>query len=577
MPRLLSCVLAAAMLLCLLVAPAALADYVKMKDGTVLEGTVLQQPYGYWVKTADGKIHKLQSADVASMGKGAAPAAGAPAPAPGSAPKVRVPGAAPAVPSPAAAPSAAASNAPRSANFSATRAKCAAVESALAAVTHWQAYVDAAKAGDPDLPAAKEELAKWKKLADGGAEKIKGKWVGGDERKAILDKARALTTDAEAMMKANQTLQAVKKLEEAAGIYPNSFETNFTLGWIAMNQHNEEKAIEWFNKALLIQPENPEAMTNLGVVWVTKRQYEKGITLMRKALEKRDRKEIVHNLITAISYLPPPMRKNKEIKAAEEAALLLAGRYGISGPSNHFLIVAPDLREKKEGRAGPGKAGDDDDSSNPAGMWNGTGFIVSADGLILTNRHVVEGGKTLLVMLNPAAAGGESAQKSAEVVVIDTDQDLALIRIKPDAGKKFPFVLLTAADTPADGAECTVMGYPLIDRLGANVKVTRGIVSSSAKQSIGPDVVLDAKVNPGNSGGPILDRYGNVMAIVSMKTLASASEDTYGLGISAGQIRKFLTKNKVNLQPAVASGPGISAEEIAAKVKPATVCILGTK
>jgi hypothetical protein len=67
------------------------------------------------------------------------------------------------------------------------------------------------------------------------------------------------------------------------------------------------------------------------------------------------------------------------------------------------------------------------------------------------------------------------------------------------------------------------------------------------------------------------------MAIVSMKTLASASEDTYGLGISAGQIRKFLAKNKVNLTPAVASGPGISAEEIAAKVKPATVCILGTK
>lgn len=550
--------LVVAALVCVMVAPIALADRVKMKDGTVLEGTVLSQPYGYWVKTTDGEIHKVQKDDVASVEKGSAPAAG-------TAPRLSTPGA-PAAP-------------PRriAASFSATRARCATVESALAAVTHWQTYVDSAKPGDPDLPAAKQELAKWKKLADSGAEKIKGKWVGGDERKAILDKARALTRDAEQMMKANQTLQAVKKLEEAATLYPNSFETNFTLGWISMNQHNEEKAIEWFNKALLIQPENPEAMTNLGIIWVTKRQYEKGITLMRKALEKRDRKEIVHNLITAISHLPPPMRRNKEIKAAEEAALLLASRYGISGGGDHFLIVAPDLREKKEGRAGPGKAGDDD-SSNPAGMWNGTGFLVSADGLILTNRHVVEGGKTLLVMLNPAAAGGAPAQKSAEVVVIDTDQDLALIRIKPDAGKKFPFVQLTAADTPADGADCTVMGYPLIDRLGANVKVTRGIVSSSGKQAAGPDVVLDAKVNPGNSGGPILDRYGNVMAVVSMKTLASASEDTYGLGISAGQVRKFLAKNNVTLTPATAgTGAGLSAEQIAAKVKPATVCILGTR
>src|SRR5215213_7133810 len=82
--------LVVAALLCALIAPIALADRVRMKDGTVLEGTVLSQPYGYWVKTGDGKIHKVQSADVASVEKGnagppgaaahgaAAPGAGAP-------------------------------------------------------------------------------------------------------------------------------------------------------------------------------------------------------------------------------------------------------------------------------------------------------------------------------------------------------------------------------------------------------------------------------------------------------------------------------------------------------------------
>jgi tetratricopeptide (TPR) repeat protein len=554
---------AVAALLCVLTAPAALADRVRLKDGTVLEGTVIPQSYGYWVKTADGQTHKVLSANVASVEKADAPAGA------GSGTGT---GVAPAAPAAAATPAAAAPVRPTSRpalNFSATKAKAATVESALAAVTYWQQYVDSAAPSDPNLPAAKVELAKWKKLADGGAEKIKGKWVGGEERKAILDKAKALMKEADDHMKAKQTLQAVKKLEEAATVYPNSFEINFSLGWFAMTQHNEEKAIEWFNKALLVQPDNPEAMTNLGVVLVSKKQYEKGITMMRKALEKRDRKEIVHNLLTAIAYLPDSMRRNKEIKAAEEAARLLASRYGITGPGKSFLIVAPELGEKADkGRA--------DDSSNPAGMWNGTGFLVTADGLILTNRHVVEGGKTLLVILSTPT--GE-VQKSAEVVVIDGEQDLALIRIKPDAGKKLPHVQLTAADSPADGAECTVMGYPLIDRLGANVKVTRGIVSSSSsKGESGPDVVLDAKVNPGNSGGPILDRFGNVMAIVSMKTLASASEDTYGLGISAGQVRKFLAKNNVTLAPAAtANGQALSAEEIAAKVKPATVCILGTK
>ena len=81
-----------------------------------------------------------------------------------------------------------------------------------------------------------------------------------------------------------------------------------------------------------------------------------------------------------------------------------------------------------------------------------------------------------------------------------------------------------------DGADCVVMGYPMLDRLGADVKVTRGIVSSSSSdEGFGADILTDAKVNPGNSGGPILDKHGNVMAIVCMKSIATAMEDSYGI------------------------------------------------
>ena len=62
-----------------------------------------------------------------------------------------------------------------------------------------------------------------------------------------------------------------------------------------------------------------------------------------------------------------------------------------------------------------------------------------------------------------------------------------------------------------------------------------------------------------------------------MKTIASALEDTYGLGISAGHIRKFLDKNKIKSDAGKDDGASLSAEEIAAKVKPAAVCILATK
>jgi S1-C subfamily serine protease len=192
----------------------------------------------------------------------------------------------------------------------------------------------------------------------------------------------------------------------------------------------------------------------------------------------------------------------------------------------------------------------------------------------------VDGGKALLVMLNDGSGGsgaGAATQKSAEVVVIDDEQDLALIRVKLDPGKKLPFVHLSPADNPADGAECTVMGFPLLDRLGVGIKITRGIVSSSAAGSSGAaDVLIDAKVNPGNSGGPILDRYGNVMAIVSMKSLATATEESYGMGISAGRIRKFLEKNSVAPEAGADGTAALSAQDIAAKVKPAAVCILAT-
>ena len=124
------------------------------------------------------------------------------------------------------------------------------------------------------------------------------------------------------------------------------------------------------------------------------------------------------------------------------------------------------------------------------------------------------------------------------------------------------------------------MGFPLIDRFGSGVKITRGIVTGTQPMDVGPelrsDLMIDAKVNPGNSGGPILDKYGNVMGIVSMKSLASASEDSFGLGISAAQIRKFLEKNKIVVHNGAAGPMPLSTEDIVAKTQPATVCILST-
>ena len=550
--------LAALLLVVLLSASAALADRLTLNDGTVLDGTVIKQGDNYWVKTPDGQRKVIPATNVKSLQKGSAPGPAAAAPSATASPAAAA-GTSSAKPDAAEGVTAPATGGKL--DYVSTERKANAVDAPLAAVTLWQAFIDS-KPNKQELGAARAEMAKWKKLAETGAEKIKGRWVGGDERKQIVEKSKELNKEGFQLLKGDQTVQAIKKFEEAAALYPNSFQANFFLGYIQMLQKKEDQAQKYFDQCLRLRPNSAETYSNIGLIHLSKKRLPQAVQAMGKAAELGDSKEIAQNLVSAVSYLPPAQRRSEKLKPAIDAARLLGAKYGLNGPSGFIIVGLGSGDEKKGPPGGDGVA---------AGMSSGTGFVISADGLILTNRHVVDGGKTFLVMMN------DNTQKSAEVVVIDDEQDLALIRVKLDPGAKLPFVRLSGADNPADGAECTVMGYPLLDRLGAAIKITRGIVSSSAAGSAGAaDVLIDAKVNPGNSGGPILDRYGNVMAIVSMKSLATATEESYGMGISAGRIRKFLEKNAVKVDAGADGADVLSAQDIAAKVKPAAVCILAT-
>ena len=75
------------------------------------------------------------------------------------------------------------------------------------------------------------------------AERIRGRWVSGDELSAIIEKARKLHAEGVELLKGNQTLQAIKKLEEAQSIYPNSFASAFVLGYLYTLQKDDAKAL----------------------------------------------------------------------------------------------------------------------------------------------------------------------------------------------------------------------------------------------------------------------------------------------------------------------------------------------
>ena len=139
----------------------------------------------------------------------------------------------------------------------------------------------------------------------------------------------------------------------------------------------------------------------------------------------------------------------------------------------------------------------------------GSGFIINAEGYILTNNHVVEGADEITVELS------EHENFPARVIGRDARTDIALIKV--DSPKPLPFLKLGDSDALRIGEIVVAVGNPL----GLSHTVTQGIVSQKGRKDINPSgqniysnfIQTDASINPGNSGGPLLNIYGEAIGI----------------------------------------------------------------
>lgn len=187
-------------------------------------------------------------------------------------------------------------------------------------------------------------------------------------------------------------------------------------------------------------------------------------------------------------------------------------------------------------------------SSNPfqqsqVGTSSGTGFLISADGEILTNYHVIEKARKITVALN------DGTKYAATVVGYEAATDIALIKIN---GTSLPTVTLGDSDGLVVGAQVTAIG----NALGTlNNTLTVGYVSALSR-SVSTDssttsmIQVDAAINSGNSGGPLFAADGTVIGITSAKysgtTSSGASIEGIGFAIPINDVKSILDDLRQN-------------------------------
>jgi S1-C subfamily serine protease len=196
------------------------------------------------------------------------------------------------------------------------------------------------------------------------------------------------------------------------------------------------------------------------------------------------------------------------------------------------------------------------------GQVAGTGFVVSPQGYVLTNHHVIDGAGDMAVQLE-----GQEPMP-AEVVAQDPERDLALLRVQAPRGAKLPPV--TFAEDARRGQEVAAFGYPLGVR---SLILTRGNVSGQTPDGY---ALLDCRVNPGNSGGPLCDAAGRVVGVVSAKSRSSDTVESYGLAIPSATAYEFLAKTLPGGAPRAAarSARNLGWEEVNDRVAPSVVMIV---
>nr|WP_082709082.1 Do family serine endopeptidase [Marinobacterium profundum] len=183
----------------------------------------------------------------------------------------------------------------------------------------------------------------------------------------------------------------------------------------------------------------------------------------------------------------------------------------------------------------------------------GSGVILSAQGYIVTNNHVIANADSVLVALR------DGRETQAQVIGTDPETDLAILKIQlPD----LPSISLTSSEALRVGDVVLAIGNPF----GVGQTVTMGIISATGRNSLGLNtyedfIQTDAAINPGNSGGALVDAYGNLIGINSAIFSKSGGSQGIGFAIPSNLARQVM-QDLIEHQRVIRGWIGVEVQEL---------------
>lgn len=187
----------------------------------------------------------------------------------------------------------------------------------------------------------------------------------------------------------------------------------------------------------------------------------------------------------------------------------------------------------------------------------GSGVILSPQGYIVTNNHVITGADSIVVALK------DGRESIAEVIGTDPETDLAVLKVSMS---DLPSIAILESDKSRVGDVVLAIGNPF----GVGQTVTMGIISATGRHSLGINtyedfIQTDAAINPGNSGGALIDAYGNLIGINT--AIFSKSGGSQGIGFAIpSNLTKQVMKDLIKHGRVVRGWLGIEIQELTPKL-----------